>query len=83
MPRHYPVVLRQLRITHNIGVIITRVICSVIRLLPTLALCYTVPGMVSDFLAKSYGGLSYEGIYLYVNSRVEKTKIIKSRRITL
>src|SRR5882762_9817805 len=32
MPRHYPVVLRQLRITQKIGVIITRVICSVIRL---------------------------------------------------
>ena len=47
------------------------------------ALDYTASGMVSEFLAKSYGGLSWEGIYLYVNSRVEKTKILKSRRITL
>ena len=37
---------------------------------------YTVPGMVGDDLAKSYGGLSYEGIYLYVNSRVEKKNLL-------
>jgi|HubBroStandDraft_1064217.scaffolds.fasta_scaffold453890_1 hypothetical protein len=42
------------------------------------ALDYTSSGMVGGFLAKSYGGLSYEGIYLYLNSRVEKTKILKS-----
>ena len=28
------------------------------------ALDYTASGMVVDFLAKSYGGLSWEGIYL-------------------
>ena len=41
------------------------------------ALNYTSSGMVGGFLAKSYGGLSWEGIYLYVNSRVEKTKSLK------
>jgi hypothetical protein len=40
-------------------------------------LYYTVPGMVGDDLAKSYGGLSYEGIYyLYVNLRVEKRNFL-------
>ena len=47
------------------------------------ALDYTASGMVVDFPAKSYGGLSWEGIYLYVNSKVEKTKSLKSKRITL
>jgi hypothetical protein len=37
--------------------------------------------MVSDFLAKSYGGLSYEGIYLYVNSRVEKRNFLNQAEI--
>ena len=41
------------------------------------ALNYTSSGMVGVFLAKSYGGLSWEDIYLYVNSRVEKTKSLK------
>jgi len=41
------------------------------------ALNYTVSGMVGAFLAKSVGGLSWEGIYLYVNSRVEKTNSLK------
>jgi hypothetical protein len=37
--------------------------------------------MVSDFLAKSYGGLSYEGIYLYVNSRVEKRNLLNQAEL--
>ena len=44
---------------------------------------YTSSGMVGDSLAKSYGGLSWEGIYLYVNSRVEKMKSLKYRQIVL
>jgi hypothetical protein len=37
--------------------------------------------MVGDDLAKSYGGLSYEGIYLYVNSRFEKKNLLNQAEL--